>query len=257
MARIRTIKPETFTSDDVAALTIHARWTWVGLWTHADDEGRARADPRLIKAAVWPIDDTVSAADVTLHLDEMERRGMICRYSVAGVAYLHVVNFLKHQRINRPSLSKHPACSGDVHGGLSESSVRTHAPIPDDSPQEQGTGNREVEQGTGKDASVRRPSAEADPLFDEFWSTYPRREAKGAARKAWDKATTRAATADILAGATRYRDQPGRDPRYTAHPATWLNADRWSDEPQPVNASANGHRPFTNPEDEDAYGGTL
>jgi hypothetical protein len=154
MARIRTIKPETFTSDDVDALSIHARWTWVGLWTHADDEGRARADPRLIKAAVWPIDDSVSAAEVTRHVDEMEQRGMICRYFVAGVAYLHVVNFTKHQRINRPTLSKHPACSRDVHGGLSEDSVSPPAPLPEDSPQEQGTGNREGEQGTGTTSSL-------------------------------------------------------------------------------------------------------
>jgi len=73
----------------------------------------------------------------------------------------------------------------------------------------------------------------ADLEFDRFWAAYPRREAKGAARKAWDKAIKRATPDRIVAGAERYRDQPGREPQYTAHPATWLNADRWTDEPAP------------------------
>ena len=67
--------------------------------------------------------------------------------------------------------------------------------------------------------------------FDEFWSVYPRRAAKGAARKAWAGAVKRAEVAVIVEGAARYRDDPNRDPDFTAHPATWLNADRWEDEP--------------------------
>ena len=63
MARIRSIKPETFTSEDVNSLTLPARWTFAGLWCYVDDEGRGRADPRLVKASVWPIDDAVTATD--------------------------------------------------------------------------------------------------------------------------------------------------------------------------------------------------
>ena len=92
-----------------------------------------------------------------------------------------------------------------------------------------------------------------DPLFDEFWAAYPRREAKGAARKAWDKAIKRADPAEIIAGARLYRDRPDRDPRYTAHAATWLNADRWTDEPPPVAAHTHRHRPYHNPTDMTAY----
>ncbi|MFC4107800.1 hypothetical protein ACFOX0_17945 [Micromonospora zhanjiangensis] len=79
-------------------------------------------------------------------------------------------------------------------------------------------------------ASARdTPTADAD--FDAFWSAYPRRAAKRTARKAWDKAITRATPAEITAGAARYRDRPGRELRFTAHPATWLNGDRWTDDP--------------------------
>jgi hypothetical protein len=66
--------------------------------------------------------------------------------------------------------------------------------------------------------------------FDRFWAAYPRKVAKQAARRAWDKAARDTDPALIIAGAERYRDQPGREARYTKHPATWLNAGCWADD---------------------------
>lgn len=83
-----------------------------------------------------------------------------------------------------------------------------------------------------EEEDLRRPSPPI-ALFDEFWEIYPRREAKAAARKAWEKAVRRANPEEILSGARRYRDDPNREPRFTAHPASWLNADRWLDDPLP------------------------
>jgi hypothetical protein len=74
--------------------------------------------------------------------------------------------------------------------------------------------------------------------FDRFWAIYPRRVAKGAARKAFAAAIKRADVATIIDGARRYAsERSGQDQKYTAHPATWLNADRWTDEPAPVNGA--------------------
>lgn len=70
--------------------------------------------------------------------------------------------------------------------------------------------------------------------FTAFWDVYPRRTGKGAAAKAFDRALQRAELNLIMAGATRYRDDPGRDPQYTKHPSTWLNQDCWTDDPIPV-----------------------
>jgi len=73
------------------------------------------------------------------------------------------------------------------------------------------------------------PSIEPS-LFDTFWKTYPKRIAKGAAQKAWATALKSASAEDIIAGASRYANDRKRDPNFTAHPATWLNAQRWLDE---------------------------
>jgi hypothetical protein len=76
----------------------------------------------------------------------------------------------------------------------------------------------------------------SSPTFDDFWEVYPRKAAKKGARAKWDIAVKKAAPADIIAGAERYRDDPNRTAKYTKHPTTWLNQGCWEDEPIPGNA---------------------
>lgn len=75
--------------------------------------------------------------------------------------------------------------------------------------------------------------------FDEFWSVYPRKTAKEAARKAWPRVSRKADPDKIIAAARRYAEKrAGEDERYTAHPATWLNAGSYDDaDLQPVRAA--------------------
>jgi DNA-binding transcriptional ArsR family regulator len=70
-------------------------------------------------------------------------------------------------------------------------------------------------------------------LFDVFYAAYPRHTGRQAARRAWDKAVRDTTPERLLAGAQRFAADPNRDPTYTPHPATWLNAGRWDDEPLP------------------------
>jgi hypothetical protein len=73
------------------------------------------------------------------------------------------------------------------------------------------------------------------PGFENFWEAYPRKIAKGAAAKAWPAALRRCGgdPALIIKGAEAFGAQPGREDKFTPYPATWLNADRWLDEPEP------------------------
>lgn len=70
-----------------------------------------------------------------------------------------------------------------------------------------------------------------DDGFELFWTHYPRKVGKGAARKAWKTALKKTSQEDILAGLHLYRLTSPKDPQYIAHPASWLNAERWADEP--------------------------
>lgn len=92
--------------------------------------------------------------------------------------------------------------------------------------------------GAGRRGSaVVERSSGYPPEFEEFWQVYPRRTAKRAALGAWKKAARRASVAEIMAGAERFRDDPNREQEFTPHPATWLNQDRWGDDPLPERRS--------------------
>lgn len=153
MPRIRTIKPGFFTSEDVSALPMRARLTWIGLWTHCDDQGRAKDNGKLIKAAVWPLDD-VSLRDIEEDLATLADHGRIVRYEVDGRRYLAVTNW-GHQRINRPTDSTIPAPPGDTTRPLRDDSVRTHGGL---TPGGEGKGK----EGRGERA---RPRATPTPAF--------------------------------------------------------------------------------------------
>lgn len=95
-----------------------------------------------------------------------------------------------------------------------------------------------------------------DSQFDEFWKVYPRKTAKGDARKAWAKAIKAGhSPAAITAGATRFAtERQGQDPKFTPYPASWLNAERWGDEPeQPRLQAVGGYQPWRNPVDLSDY----
>lgn len=78
---------------------------------------------------------------------------------------------------------------------------------------------------------IRAPKGAVDsPEFDAFWSVYPEKVGKGAARKAFPVALSKAPIETLIAGVRRYIATKPSDRNY-CHPSTWLNEERWSDEP--------------------------
>ena len=89
------------------------------------------------------------------------------------------------------------------------------------------------ERGSGKPSiePPLEPSLLNNNYFDEFYSEYPRKVGKGAARKAWAKAIKKADVHYIISSATCYaKTIVGTDQTFVPHPATWLNQERWEDE---------------------------
>ncbi len=109
MARIRSLKPEFCTSLDIAQLSIPCRLHFAMLWTYSDDAGRGIDDPRLIKAALWPLDDDVTAVQVEAWQVELEDKGRIVRYEAEGKALFEIIKFADHQKPNRVVPSKLPS----------------------------------------------------------------------------------------------------------------------------------------------------
>jgi hypothetical protein len=111
VARIRTIKPEAWDSEDLASVPISAVLTFFGLLTLADDAGRFRAHPAIIHGRLWALRPEHTPVHVAADLEQLARAGLICLYTGCdGRTYLHIVTWAKHQKIDRPGQSRLPAC---------------------------------------------------------------------------------------------------------------------------------------------------
>lgn len=126
MARIRTIKPEFWTSEQVMECAPLTRLLFIGIWNFCDDAGNHPASAKTIKALVFPGDDIVSA-DVQSMLDELSSNGLITLYEANGKTYLHVLGW-KHQKIDKPTI-KYPA-SPNGSGVLAEASPNGSGGLP-------------------------------------------------------------------------------------------------------------------------------
>lgn len=137
MARIRTIKPEFFTSDDICALSPLARLLYVGLWCEADREGRLVWTPGVLKRRYLPDD----SCDIEALCGELAGRGLVRLY---GEGLACIPSFARHQHVNvREAQSKLPSPPGEVSGDFpqgrereegkeGEGTERTHAQaLPD------------------------------------------------------------------------------------------------------------------------------
>jgi uncharacterized protein YdaU (DUF1376 family) len=77
-----------------------------------------------------------------------------------------------------------------------------------------------------------------DAEFEVWWQLVPLKKAKGGAKTAFGRAR-KLASLDVLSSSMqRYAAEcAGREDRYVAHPATWLNQQRWLDEPAKTNGA--------------------
>lgn len=97
MARIRTIKPEFFTSADILALTPLARLFYVSLWCEADREGLLNWNPETLKFRYFPKDKV----DIeTLASELIENELIVILVGDDGREYAEIPSFATHQVIN-------------------------------------------------------------------------------------------------------------------------------------------------------------
>lgn len=104
MAKMRGIKPETFTDSKVVQLSPLARYLFIGLWTLACDNGHVDDNIVEIKVRLLPFD----TADVNALLEEMVTLEMVERSD----GFITIPNLAKHQRIDRRwfKTCDHPDC---------------------------------------------------------------------------------------------------------------------------------------------------
>lgn len=224
MARIRSVKPELRRDLTVAEWPRECRYAWVLLWGYLDDHGRGLDDLRLLVADLFPLDRDVTERKLDGWLTRMSTQSIhgeapLCRYEVGGRRFLHAPKWSRSQRVSHPQDSKIPPCPRHDSGTVPESLPNENRAAPERfatsrTPAEQGS------KGAGSKGPDAVPAAGRDLAFEEFWLIYPRKEGKGHARKAWDKAVHKAAPDEIISAAVRLARQPGREDKFTPHPST-------------------------------------
>lgn len=224
MARIRTIKPEFFTSEDICSLTVKARLAYVGLWCYADREGRLKEAPITLAAALMPAE----MADFPAVLDELVDTGHVIRYTVEGKKYLFIPTFTEHQR-------PHNTERDSGIPPLEDGEITVKQPLnARESTTGKGKGKGKVSKQVLCKSATANKAKPQSKRFDDWYQHYPKKRNKQAAIRAWnsnnldDKADT--LIADTL---NRVQNDPEwkRDKgQYIPNPASYLNGERWTDE---------------------------
>jgi hypothetical protein len=107
MARIRSTKPEFWTSEQVMECSPITRLMFLGMWNFADDLGRLPLSPKTIKAQIFP-SDNITPETILGMVQELSHNGLVLIYTVAGKDYLQITGW-QHQRIDKPQPGKYPA----------------------------------------------------------------------------------------------------------------------------------------------------
>ena len=216
MARIRTIKPEFFTSEDIVSLSPLARLLYQATWCEADKDGRLVWKPRTFKLRYFPADN----CDIEAMCAELVNAGLVKLYG-EGLAY--IPSFGKHQHINpreSASVLPDPNASRRV-------TTRHDASARDSDAQ----GGRE---GKGINTPLPPKGEPAEPAgFARFWSEWPRSARKGGKAKClqvWGRArleTQAEAICRHVGSMAETIDWTKEDGAYIPAPLVYLNQRRW------------------------------
>ncbi len=102
MSRIRTIKPDFWSSEQIMSCSPNARLLFIGLWNFADDNGIHPASIIRLKAEVCPL-DTFSEEEMSKWISELINNDLLRLYVVEDKAYWIVTGWKNHQRIDKPT----------------------------------------------------------------------------------------------------------------------------------------------------------
>lgn len=110
MARIRTIKPDFFTSPDTAAVDFPVRIFYAALWCWADDFGIGETNLNGLLGHAFPDSDGFTAQDVRNFCADCAQHYGIVFYTVRGRHYFAIPSWEKHQKLEkREERRKYPS----------------------------------------------------------------------------------------------------------------------------------------------------
>ncbi len=150
--RIRTIKPEFWNHPVLSRLDDSIRLTCIGLLSYADDEGFFFAEPALVRGALFPFDE--DSTKIRRIIEELSKEPVffIQLFDSKQGRIGQVINFKKHQKIDRPQVSKIKQYVENVD--FIEHSTNIRRTFDEHSLPEQGTGNKGIREQGNKGGEI-------------------------------------------------------------------------------------------------------
>lgn len=166
--RIRTIKPEFFTDEDLQDLEAdnpgkYVMLVFAGLWGNCDKQGVFEWKPRMLGLHILPF----LKFDMVETLSVLTEAGIIIPFEVAGKKYGFIPSFTTHQRINGKEgtdPAKFPRYPGKMEPGPSGDTPGTQQGKDRDTPGMTGReGKGREKEGKGKPAKDQSQSEQTNP----------------------------------------------------------------------------------------------
>ncbi|MBN6777408.1 hypothetical protein JRG19_02435 [Pseudoclavibacter alba] len=229
--RIRSVKPEFWRSPDVTSLSIEDRLLFIGIWSYVDDNGvgvdRLGSIAGDLFADDLERDPRETLARVSGGLSNLASAGRIVRYEVDGRRYLEVVNWSKHQRIDKPGKPRFPG-SDQAERVFAESSRDPRDTLAESPRLEQGNRGTGEQGNRGTDNS----SSSATTEFERAWQHWPKKVEKKKALEKFKVKARRIGAVELAAHVTRFGDAYAAttERQFVPNLASWLNGERWTDE---------------------------
>jgi len=214
--RNRILQKTFWTSDEILELELYERLLFLGMTNYADDEGIIKTSPKGLKAKIFPADE-IAIVKISESLEKMASLGLIkfnedkslCRFT----------KWHDHQKINRPYPSKFNFIDEN-----NDDSVNVQRIITNHSP---------ANKNNNKKKNSKKKKKENNE-FRVWYDIYPRKIAKPKAEHSFNAMMNKYDLEEIMDGTTtwvEYWENAHTEKRYIPHPATFLNQERFLDEP--------------------------
>jgi hypothetical protein len=131
--------------------------TYIGMWNFSDDYGVIKGSAVWIQKKIFPYRDV----DINTCLKALEDLHKLIPFEVEGVKYYFIKNFLKIQKVEKPSKTRNPTPPVDILERKEESATR---PLPDSSPTTPQLVGDEVKLSEVKRSEVKKSEANVSEL---------------------------------------------------------------------------------------------
>jgi hypothetical protein len=248
VSRRRFISTDISTDTKVNKLAQHAGdfaallYTW--LIPHAADDARLPGDPEKLLLVVVPGRRDKTAEDVAAALQAMVDVGLI--EWDGETVNLPPTAFYKYQTYipdgkrrgahNTEDEREKEPNSAHQRKSAQNPAYPSHSPSPSPSPSS-STDDRRMRKSGRRNGAIRDLTG-----FEEWYAVYPRHKARPDAESAWAKLSPdeRAAALSAIREQLTWPVFAATPPDKIPYPATWLNARRWTDEPDKPSPLLNG-----------------